>query len=68
MFKFTIMQSLSDELDISIFKFVTTPISLAVSCNKWHRISLDPHARAEWLIYKYGKSHALFHAGIVLLR
>src|SRR5688572_5135720 len=50
-----------DELRI-IFKFIKTPISLLTTNRKWHAISQDPHTRAEWLIYKYGKAHALFHA------
>ncbi|RGB35559.1 hypothetical protein C1646_759190 [Rhizophagus diaphanus] len=56
------MQSLYDELSIEIFKYITTPISLILTSRKWYAISQDSHARAEWLIYKYGKSHALFHA------
>jgi hypothetical protein len=56
------MNSLSDELRIEVFKYLTTPISLALSNNRWYTISQDSHARAEWLIHKYGKSHALFHA------
>src|ERR1051325_7228789 len=56
------MQSLSDELRVEIFKFLNTPISLALTNHKWYSISQDPHARVEWLIYKYGKAHALFHA------
>src|ERR1051325_9726249 len=56
------MQSLSDELRVEIFKFLNTPISLALTNRKWYSISQDPHARAELLIYKYGRAHALFHA------
>ncbi|CAB5188271.1 unnamed protein product [Rhizophagus irregularis] len=56
------MQSLYDELSIEIFKYITTPMSLILTSRKWYAISQDPHARAEWLIYKYGKSHALFYA------
>ncbi|CAI2193309.1 15071_t:CDS:2, partial [Funneliformis geosporum] len=56
------MQFLYDELYIEIFKYVPTPINLLVSNRKWNNISQDPHVRAKWLIYKYGKAHALFHA------
>src|SRR6266542_976139 len=56
------MQSLYDEISIEIFKYIRTPISFVVTNRKWYSISQDPHARAEWLIYKYGKAHALFHA------
>lgn len=56
------MQSLYYELRIIIFKYVDTPISLILTDRKWYAITQDPYARAEWLIYKYGKTHALFHA------
>src|SRR3954467_2166182 len=56
------MESLYNEIRIEIFKFVNTPNSLALTDRKWYAISRDPHARAEWLIYKYGRAHALFHA------
>ncbi|CAI2172603.1 3261_t:CDS:2 [Funneliformis geosporum] len=32
------------------------------SNRKWHNISQDPFAKAEWLLYKYGRAHALFYA------
>ena len=56
------MQSIYDEIRIEIFKFLNTPISLVLTNHKWYSISQDPQARAEWLIYKYGRAHALFHA------
>ncbi|CAG8647506.1 6324_t:CDS:1 [Funneliformis mosseae] len=56
------MQSIYNELSIEIFKCIPNPINLLVSSRKWYNISQDPHARAEWLIYKYGRAHALFHA------
>ncbi|UZO19315.1 uncharacterized protein OCT59_010612 [Rhizophagus irregularis] len=56
------MQSLYYELRIIIFKYVDTPISLILTDRKWYAITQDPYARAEWLIYKYGKTHAIFHA------
>src|SRR6266516_4890929 len=56
------MQSLNDKMRIEIFKFVDKPISLALTNRKWYSVSQDPHARAEWLIYKYGRARALFHA------
>src|SRR4051812_9421410 len=56
------MESLYNEIRIEILKFVNTPISLALANRTWYSISQDPHARAEWLIYKYGRAHALFHA------
>jgi hypothetical protein len=59
---FAIMQFLLNEIRSEIFKFIDTPISLILTDRKWHAISKDPHVRGEWLIYKYGRSHALFHA------
>jgi hypothetical protein len=56
------IEFLFDELKLEIFKFVKTPISLVLTNRKWYIISQDPQARAEWLIYKYGRGHALFHA------
>ena len=56
------MQPIYDEIRTEIFKFLNTPISLALTNCKWYAISQDPHTRAEWLIYKYGRAHALFHA------
>ncbi|GES73899.1 hypothetical protein GLOIN_2v1486262 [Rhizophagus clarus] len=56
------MQSLEHELKTEIFKFTSTPFSLSLTNREWNTISKDPNARAEWLIYKYGKAHVLFHA------
>src|SRR6266540_2219547 len=56
------MQSLYDELRTEIFKYLDAPIPIILTNRKWYSISKDPHARAEWLIHKYGKAHALFHA------
>ncbi|GES79610.1 hypothetical protein GLOIN_2v1595045 [Rhizophagus clarus] len=50
------------ELNIQFFKFVDTPLPLILTNRQWYTISKDPHARAEWLINKYGRAHALFHA------
>ncbi|RIA96689.1 hypothetical protein C1645_871870 [Glomus cerebriforme] len=56
------MHKFSDELYCKIFKLIDTPISLVLTNRKWYNIAQYPHARAEWLIYKYGRFHALFHA------
>src|SRR5437763_920384 len=37
-------------------------MSLVLLNRNWYSTSQDPHTRAEWLIYKYGRAHALFHA------
>src|SRR6266542_3497968 len=56
------MQSLFNELRSEIFKYIGTPISLVLTDRKWYVISQDPHVRAEWLIYKFGRAHAFFQA------
>src|SRR4051812_14192533 len=56
------MQFLPNEIRSEIFKFIDTPISLILSDRKWYAISQNPHDRAKWLNYKYGRSHALFHS------
>uniref|UniRef100_U9U891 Uncharacterized protein n=1 Tax=Rhizophagus irregularis (strain DAOM 181602 / DAOM 197198 / MUCL 43194) TaxID=747089 RepID=U9U891_RHIID len=56
------METLCNELKVEIFRYVFTPIALVLlNCN-WHSTFQDPHVRAEWIIYKYGRAHALFHA------
>ncbi|PKC02445.1 hypothetical protein RhiirA5_379778 [Rhizophagus irregularis] len=50
------------EIKIVIFKYVENPISLALANRAWYTIFHDPHARSEWLLNKYGRAHALFHA------
>ena len=56
------MNVLYNELRVEVFKYTKTPISLLLTNRDWYALSKDPHVRAEWLIYKYGKAHALFHA------
>lgn len=56
------MESLSSELKVEIFKYVSTPMSLILINRNWYSTSQISHARTEWLVYKYGKAHALFHA------
>src|SRR5205814_10281727 len=56
------MDSLHNELKIEIFKYVDSPLSLLLTNRRWYVISQDPYTRANWLIYKYGRAHALLHA------
>ncbi|EXX57918.1 hypothetical protein RhiirA5_401425 [Rhizophagus irregularis] len=56
------METLCNELKVEIFRYVLTPIALVLLNRNWYSTSQDPHARAEWIIYKYGRAHALFHA------
>ena len=50
------------EIKINIFKYVTSPMNLALTCRNWSVVVKDPYAKYEWLIVHYGKEHALFHA------
>ncbi|RIA98882.1 hypothetical protein C1645_748682 [Glomus cerebriforme] len=56
------MQSFADEIKIDIFKYVDYPLNLTLTCRNWSIIAKDSHAKTEWLIVKYGKENALFHA------
>src|SRR4051812_40492546 len=52
---------LETEIKINIFKYVDSPLNLALTCKEWNYIAKDPYAKSEWLIYQFGKTHALFH-------
>jgi hypothetical protein len=56
------MEFLCNELKVEIFRYVSTPMSLVLLNRNWYSTSQDSHTRAEWLVYKYGRAHALFHA------
>ena len=56
------MQYFKEEIKINIFKYVDYPLNLALSCQNWSVIAKNPYAKTEWLIARYGKAHALFHA------
>ncbi|CAG8605540.1 12059_t:CDS:1, partial [Funneliformis mosseae] len=60
--KFQYFQYIEDEIKINIFKHVEHPFNLAISCKSWSAISRDPHTKAEWLISRFGKAHALFYS------
>ena len=55
-------QNFEYEIKINIYKYVYSPLNLALSCRNWSVISKDPYAKTEWLLVRYGKCHALFHA------
>ncbi|PKY17562.1 hypothetical protein RhiirB3_522092 [Rhizophagus irregularis] len=46
---------------MELFHFLSTG-PLALTCRNWSAISKDAYAKTEWLLVRYGKSHALFHA------
>src|SRR2546421_279944 len=49
-------------VEINIFKYVNSTLNLDLTCRNWPAIAKDPYAKAEWLITRYGRAHALFHA------
>src|SRR4051794_3692725 len=53
--------SLKFQIKINIFKYVDSPLNLALCSKEWSNVAKDPHAKIEWLIYRFGKIHALFH-------
>jgi hypothetical protein len=55
-------QNFEYEIKINIFKYVNSPLNLALTCRNWSSIAKDPYAKTEWLIIRYGKAHALFNA------
>ena len=56
------MQYCSNEIKILIFKYVDSPLNLALTCKNWCVILKDEYAKTEWLVVHYGKAHAFFHA------
>ncbi|GBC43963.2 hypothetical protein GLOIN_2v1490054 [Rhizophagus irregularis DAOM 181602=DAOM 197198] len=55
-------QNFEYEIKINIYKYIDFPLNLALTCRNWSVISKDAYAKTEWLLVRYGKSHALFHA------
>ena len=55
-------QNFEYEIKINIFKYVDSPLNLALTCRNWSVIAKDPYAKSEWLIVHFGKERALFHA------
>ncbi|CAG8498629.1 5286_t:CDS:2 [Cetraspora pellucida] len=55
-------ETLPDEIKILIFKYVNNPKPLALCSRIWSVIARDSQARAEWIIYNFGRAQALFHA------
>ena len=35
---------------------------MSLTCRKWFNIRKDAYSKTVWLIFRYGKAHALFHA------
>src|ERR1043165_4512581 len=60
--KIQYFQNFEYEIKINIFKYVNSPLNLTLTCRNWSVIIKDPYSKAEWLIIRHGKAHALFHA------
>jgi hypothetical protein len=58
----TRFQNFINEIKINIYKYVDSPLNLALTCRNWCNISKDCYAKTEWLLVRYGKVHGLFHA------
>src|SRR4051812_39402917 len=56
------LQNIEYEIKIIIFKYVNSLLNLVLTCRNWSVIAKNPYAKTEWLIVRYGKAHALFHA------
>lgn len=56
------MNKLPVESKQYIFIIMSEPASLAEVSKEWNEISNDTIVRARWLVYHYGKPHALFYA------
>lgn len=54
--------NLPSEIKINIFKYVEFPCNLSLSNKDWSVIAKDQSTRAKWIIFWFGKTHALFHA------
>src|SRR5688572_18217097 len=62
MSKIQYFQNFEYEIKINIFKYVNSPLNLALTCRNWSVFAKDPYAKTQWLIIRYGKAHALFQA------
>ncbi|CAG8751846.1 14634_t:CDS:1, partial [Funneliformis mosseae] len=45
----------------NIFKYIYSPLNLALSCKAWSNIANDPYTKTEWLLQQFGRAHAFFH-------
>ena len=53
---------LAPEIKVEIILYLSNPTSLAKCSREWNRIVNSPVTKSMWLIGRYGKTHALFHA------
>ncbi|CAG8546887.1 9533_t:CDS:1 [Paraglomus brasilianum] len=56
------LDRLAPEIKVEIILHLSNPISLAQCSRAWHTMINLPVTKSKWLISRYGKTHALFHA------
>src|SRR6185312_13967584 len=56
------LNNLSPELKVEIVLHLSNPTLLARCSHEWNSIVNLPSTKSRWLINRYGKTHALFHA------
>ncbi|CAG8602961.1 405_t:CDS:1, partial [Acaulospora morrowiae] len=56
------VQRLIDKVGNELFRYINSPLNFILGCKLFYLLSLDSHSRAKWVIYKYGRAQALFHA------
>ncbi|CAG8648552.1 733_t:CDS:1, partial [Paraglomus brasilianum] len=56
------LDRLAIELKIEIILHLSNPTPLARCSREWYATINSPATKAKWLIGRYGKNHALFHA------
>ncbi|CAG8599671.1 6666_t:CDS:1 [Paraglomus brasilianum] len=50
------------ELKVEIVLHLSNPTTLARCSHEWNNIVNSPFTKSKWLISRYGRTHALFHA------
>ena len=61
-FRTITMDKLPAEVKVEITSYVQNPSSLARCSREWYSVVNSPHTKYRWLLNKYGRVHALFHA------
>src|SRR6185437_8643029 len=56
------LDGLATELKVEIILHLSNPTPLARCSRAWYATVNSPATKARWLTYRYGKTHALFHA------
>jgi len=56
------LDGLAPELKVQVILCLDNPIPLAQCSHDWYAIVNSPATKSMWLISRYGKTHALFHA------